>query len=117
MNRWDIPDWLEKEVKARDKACVYCSVQMIEPMPLRGPRKAAATWEHIINDAIIVTRENIARCCMECNASKGTKRLSDWMELSYCMKKGINKDTVLEAVKKALMRSPEDGVQHHRIPA
>jgi hypothetical protein len=26
---------------------------MIEGMPARGTRKAAATWEHIINDASI----------------------------------------------------------------
>jgi hypothetical protein len=62
MNIWGIPEWLESEVSARDKACVYCGVQMIEKVPSGGSRKAAATWEHIINDARIVTRENIARC-------------------------------------------------------
>jgi len=102
MNRWGIPDWLEEEVKSRDKTCVYCGVQMVEHMPRHGPRKAVATWEHIINDANIVTRENIARCCASCNSSKGTKDLSDWMQSSYCRKHGINKDTVAEVVKKAL---------------
>jgi len=24
MNPWGIPDWLEKEVKERDKTCIYC---------------------------------------------------------------------------------------------
>ena len=75
---------------------------MIEPMPWRGPRKASATWEHIINDASIITRENIARCCFSCNSSKGTKKLSDWIQSSYCIKRGINKDTVADVVKKAL---------------
>ena len=75
MNRWGIPDWLEKEVKMRDTACVYCGIKMIGQMPPRGSRKAAATWEHIINDARIITRENIARCCMACNSSKGKKAL------------------------------------------
>ncbi len=102
MNRWDIPDFLEEEVKARDKTCVYCGVQMVEHMPPRGPREAVATLEHIINDASIVTRDNIARCCASCNSSKGTKDLSDWMQSSYCRKHGINKDTVAEVVKKAL---------------
>ena len=102
MNRWGIPDWLEEEVKARDKTCVYCGVQMIEQMPLRGSRKTVATWEHIINDASIVTRENIARCCASCNSSKGTKDLFDWMQSNYCRKHGINKNTVAEVVKKAL---------------
>ena len=102
MNRWGIPDWLEEEVKARDKACVYCGTQLIEQMPRHGPRKAVATWEHIINDATIVNRENIARCCVACNSSKGTKKLVDWLQSSYCKKRGISKDTVAEIVKEAL---------------
>jgi hypothetical protein len=102
MNNWGIPDWLEEEVKERDKTCIYCGIQMIEKMPPSGPRKAVATWEHIINDARIVTRENIARCCVACNSSKGTKKLSDWIQSSYCKKRGITKDTVAEVVKEAL---------------
>ncbi len=102
MNRWGIPAWLEKEVKDRDKACIYCGIQMIEQMPPSAPRNAVATWEHIINDASIVTRENIARCCFACNSSKGTKKLSNWMKSNYCKKRGINKDTVAEIVKQAL---------------
>ena len=102
MNRWGIPDWLEEEVKARDKTCVYCGIRMIEQMPPGGRRKAVATWEHIINDARIVTRANIARCCAACNSSKGTKALADWLQSSFCKKRGINKDTVAEVVKKAL---------------
>ena len=103
MNNWGIPEWLEKEVKERDKACVYCGIQMIEQMPPRGPRRNVATWEHIINDASIVSLENIARCCVACNASKGTKNLSDWIQSSYCKMRGINKSTVAEVVKKALL--------------
>jgi hypothetical protein len=102
MNHWGIPDSLEREVKERDKTCVYCGTQMIEQMPPRGPRKTAATWEHIINDASIVTRENIARCCVACNSSKGTKKLSEWIQSSYCKKRGISKDAVAEVVKEAL---------------
>jgi 5-methylcytosine-specific restriction endonuclease McrA len=104
MNKWGIPDWLEKEVKERDKLCVYCGIKMIEKMPKNGPRKSVATWEHIINDARIINRENIALCCVACNASKGTKNLSDWLESSYCENKGINKDTVGEIIKKALRK-------------
>jgi 5-methylcytosine-specific restriction endonuclease McrA len=102
MNRWSLPDWLEEEVKARDQTCVYCGVRMIEQMPIRGSRKAVATWEHIINDASIVTRENIARCCVACNASKGSKKLSDWIQSPYCKERGISKDTVAVVVKEAL---------------
>ena len=102
MNHWGIPDWLEREVKERDKTCIYCGIQMIEQVSRGGPRKAVATWEHIINDARIVTRENIARCCVACNSSKGTKRLSEWIQSSYCKKRGISRDTVAEVVKEAL---------------
>ncbi len=107
MNRWGIPAWLEEEVKARDKVCVYCGVRMIEKVPKHGPRKAAATWEHIINDSSICTRENIARCCTSCNASKGTKDLSDWLQSSYCKKHGISRDTVAEVVRNALKAAGE----------
>jgi hypothetical protein len=79
---------------------------MIEKMPPRGPRKAVATWEHIINDASIITRENIARCCVACNSSKGTKSLYDRLQSNYCKKRGINKDTVAEVVKEALRLYP-----------
>jgi hypothetical protein len=102
MNSSGIPDWLEEEVKERDKACVYCGVQTVDRMPPNGPGKAIATWEHMINDANIVTHENIARCCVACNSSKGTKKLSGWMRSSYCKKRGINKDTVAQSVKEAL---------------
>ncbi|MFH0785083.1 MAG: HNH endonuclease, partial [Pseudomonadota bacterium] len=99
---WGIPDWLEREVKERDKTCVYCGIQMIERILPHVPRKTVATWEHIINDASIVTRENIARCCAACNSSKGAKKLSEWIQSGYCKDNGISKDTVAEVVKKAL---------------
>ncbi len=102
MNNWGIPGWLEKEIKERDRTCVYCGIQMIEKMPPTGPRKALATWEHIINDENIINRENIARCCVACNSSKGAKKLSDWIQSSYCKKHGINENTVAEIVKEAL---------------
>ena len=102
MNYWGIPEWLEEEVRARDTKCVYCGIQMMESIPRRGPRKAAATWEHIINDAAIVTRENIARCCAACNSSKGPKSLAKLIESSYCKARGITEDTVADVVKEAL---------------
>lgn len=105
MNRWGIPKSLEQEIKARDKDCVYCGVHLIEAVPLGSPRKAMATWEHIINDASIVTPENIVRCCAACNSSKGTKALSDWMRSDYCKKNSINKHTVALIVRKTLRRS------------
>jgi disulfide oxidoreductase YuzD len=75
---------------------------MVEKVPLGGSRKLVATWEHIINDASIITRKNIARCCASCNSSKGTKKLTDWLESNYCKKKNINENTVAPIVKNAL---------------
>lgn len=102
MNRWGIPKLLEDEIKARDKVCVYCGVRLIDVIYSGSCRNAKATWEHIINDARIVTIDNIARCCAACNSSKGTKSLTDWIESPYCKRKGINRGTVAPVVKKAL---------------
>ena len=105
MNRWGIPEWLEREVRQRDRACVYCRVPMVESPTADGSRKSVATWEHIINDARIVTPQNIARCCASCNSSKGTNALAVWIESSYCKRRGIRPDTVAEVVKQALRLS------------
>lgn len=104
MNKWKIPDWLENEVRDRDQNCVYCGVLMIEKMPKKGPRKTIATWEHIINDAEIINRDNIALCCVACNASKGAKILCDWIHSEYCRKKNITQETVADIIKQALRK-------------
>jgi hypothetical protein len=102
MNIWNIPEWLENEVRTRDKTCVYCGVEMLHKVPRGSSRKEAATWEHIINDAQIVTRENIALCCSACNSSKGQKPLAVWLRSTYCVARGINENTVAQIVKEAL---------------
>jgi len=103
MNNWNIPDWLEREVKDRDRSCVYCRIEFGSS---QETRKSLATWEHIVNDARVINRENIARCCFSCNSSKGTKKLSDWLESDYCKKRGITKDTVAEVIRMALVIDP-----------
>lgn len=102
MNSWNIPDSLEREVRARDKNCVYCGVEMLQKVSCGSLRNAVATWEHIINDARITTRENIAMCCCACNASKGQKALEDWLQSIYCVKRGVTESTVAQIVKDAL---------------
>ncbi|HCU01687.1 TPA: HNH endonuclease [Candidatus Nomurabacteria bacterium] len=99
MNNWNIPEELEKEVRERDKVCVYCGVEFGIS---KNNRKTLASWEHIINDAKIITRDNIARCCAACNASKGIKKLSDWVNSKYCKEKGRNKNRVAPVVRDAL---------------
>ena len=101
MNRWNIPAWLEREVIDRDRCCVYCGVEFVVPAPKRG---CAPSWEHIINDARIVTRENIARCCISCNASKGTKDLATWLQSKYCRTRGIAANSVAAIVRAFLTR-------------
>ena len=99
MNRWNIPDWLEREVTERDRCCIYCGVEFVSPAPTRS---RAPSWEHIINDARIVTRENIARCCISCNASKGTKDLAAWLQSNYCRTRGITAKSVAAVVRQLL---------------
>ena len=98
-NNWNIPDWLENEVRKRDRACVYCGIEFT---PAKISKKSAASWEHIINDAKIITRKNIVLCCCGCNASKGQKQLSTWLQSNYCKDRGITADSVAPIIKQAI---------------
>lgn len=101
-NRWNIPAWLEREVVGRDVACVYCGTTFVADPVARRSRRS---WEHIVNDVRIITRENIALCCLGCNASKGAKLLEVWLESPYCKKRGITKESVSVVIKAALAGS------------
>ena len=98
-NNWKIPAWLEMEVRARDNACVYCGTPFTSS---KVSKKSAASWEHIINDEKIITRENIALCCCGCNASKGQKQLSVWLQSKYCQEGGITKESVAPIIKQEI---------------
>ena len=106
MNRWNIPDWLEREITERDTSCVYCGVGF---SPAKGQHAARASWGHIVNDARIVNRENIAKCCVSCNSSKGAKDLLEWLYSKYCLTRGINADTVALVVRSAIVSRPSLG--------
>lgn len=99
MNRWNIPDWLEREIIERDRRCVYCGVEFTAQS---ASRRDQPSWEHIINDARIITRENIVKCCVGCNASKGTKNLVEWLDSTYCRTHGITRESVASVVRSAL---------------
>ena len=103
MNRWNIPQALENEIIYRDKNCVYCGVKF----GICGTRKSKQSWEHIVNDERIITRENIALCCMSCNSSKGAKLLEDWLNSKYCLERNITKYSVAEVIKNALKNPPK----------
>ena len=100
-NQWNIPPWLENQVKERDTACVHCGSALL---PHQQSVKASASWEHIINDASLISRENICLCCRSCNASKGQKPLSAWLQSRYCKARSINAKTVAPIIKQALAR-------------
>lgn len=95
-NRWGIPKEVEEQVKKRDLNCVYCGTSFDNTF---YNHKTRPTWEHIINDIRINGTENIALCCGSCNASKGTKKLQDWLNSKYCSMKGITNKSVAQVVK------------------
>jgi hypothetical protein len=99
MNRWNIPAWLEREVVERDRSCVYCGTSFGQ---VSAARRTHRSWEHIVNDARIRTRENIALCCIGCNASKGAKGLTAWLQSRYCLDRGITERSVAPVVQAAL---------------
>ncbi|NJB36620.1 HNH endonuclease [Croceivirga sp. JEA036] len=103
-NKWGIPIEVEKHVLSRDRCCVYCGVIFTKN---NNSRKTKQSWEHIVNDIRINGTDNIALCCISCNASKGCKSLEDWLKSKYCKDKGITKDTVAFVVKEAIKNKPE----------
>jgi len=103
-NRWGIPKDVEEFVKNRDIECVYCGVVFSTE---NNSRKDKPSWEHIVNDIRINGTDNIALCCISCNASKGSKLLEDWLKSDYCKKKEITIDSINEVVKMALRNPPK----------
>lgn len=97
MNNWGIPQDIEDYVRARDLRCIYCNIVFNN-----NERRSAASWEHIINDASIITIDNIALCCIGCNASKGQKKLEDWLNSDYCKSKGITIHSIAPIAQKYL---------------
>ena len=94
---------MERSIRDRDQTCVYCGIAFLDSDANHGSRKRVATWEHIVNDATIITLENIALCCNLCNASKGAKDLVVWLSSDYCQRKGITADSVASVVQAHLV--------------
>ena len=100
-NRWGIPKEVEEIVLKRDLKCIYCGCDFEDS---KVSYKTRPTWEHIINDIRINGPDNVGLCCGSCNASKGQKKLEDWLNSKYCINKGITKDKVSQTVKKYLKK-------------
>ena len=96
--RWQIDRDLAVEVLARDVRCIYCSREF----SFAGPRASFPSWEHIVNDLTIVNAQNIALCCVGCNASKGRKALEAWLESAYCKERDITLSSMAPIATQAL---------------
>ena len=97
-NSWGIPKAVEDAVLERDRRCVYCGCEF-------GVERAKKrSWEHIINDITINGLDNIALCCVGCNASKGAKLLKAWVYSENAKRRGINEETLAQVVKNALQK-------------
>jgi len=98
-NKYGIPEKDEKEIRARDKACVYCRKAMKEYSSAQGTPGDKATIEHLNNDGPFNEKSTLAICCGSCNASRGNKELANWFKMPYCKERNINEETVAEPVK------------------
>jgi 5-methylcytosine-specific restriction endonuclease McrA len=96
-NTYGISKQDERDVRARDKTCVYCGILMKQyPHAISA---SGATIEHFKNNGPMQKKYNVAICCRRCNSSKGTMSLSAWFKTPYCREKKINKETVSKPVK------------------
>ncbi len=84
------------QIRARDTKCVYCGRKFEN-----GVRPSI---EHIINDITMISFENIAICCIGCNASKGQKSLSVWLTSEYCINRKIGVESISPVISEALAK-------------
>src|SRR5260370_25243541 len=101
-NTYGISEQDEREIRARDKKCVYCHILMKRSSRARGPSEA--TIEHFNNDGPFDKKHSVAICCRSCNSSRPDKSLSDWFKTSYCDDNEIKTETVAKPVKQYLRR-------------
>ena len=109
-NKYGIPEEDEKEIRARDKTCVYCHKKMQKPQ--KGVSRCDwATIEHLNFDGPFyrkdgLQKKDLAICCFSCNASRGKKKLEDWFKAPYCLGKDkkIDETTVTKPVKEYFRR-------------
>jgi 5-methylcytosine-specific restriction endonuclease McrA len=96
-NTYGISEQVERAIRARDKACVYCGILMKQSPHAR--RASGTTIEHFNNDGPLKEKYNVAICCRRCNSSKGTKSLAACFKTPYCCEKKITAETVSKPVK------------------
>jgi hypothetical protein len=102
-NKFGIPGNVLSQIKARDKACVYCRKAMVYPYVAKNSADCA-TIEHLNFDGPFYWRDrlrahDVVLCCGSCNSSRGKKKLTDWFATAYCIDKNINAKTVAAPVR------------------
>lgn len=105
---WKIPRVLALQVIARDLQCIYCRHVFAAPYTVRA---TCPSWEHIINDLSLVNLDNIALCCVSCNASKGEKPLGTWLDSEYCETRGISNNSIAAVASAILSRIASDRIE------
>src|SRR6187549_3873635 len=101
--RWGIPRDVAVQVLARDTNCIYCRRDF---GPTLENRAAVPSWEHIVNDVLLASIQNIGLCCVSCNSSKGAKSVEEWLNSTYCQVRGITGATIAPTVRNTL-----DGIE------
>jgi 5-methylcytosine-specific restriction endonuclease McrA len=103
-NDWGISEEDEAKLRRKYKRCVYCPVKMKPHPHSPGTPNDKATFEHIDNNEKNLKPWNICMCCGRCNKSKGSKKLSAWLQSGYFEKYKINKGKVAQIIKDYLKR-------------
>jgi len=99
-NKYGIPEKELKQIRARDKTCVYCHKKMTNSKN-GGWRGDWATIEHLNHLPPWNNPKTVVICCGSCNSSRGNKTLLDWFQTKYCLdrNRNININTVAKVVK------------------
>jgi 5-methylcytosine-specific restriction endonuclease McrA len=105
-NSYGIPESELEKIRARDKKCVYCGKQMIDPYDPKN-HADSATIEHLSPIRPFYWHEgmkidNIVICCGACNSSRSSMRILHWFKTGYCKNHNINEKTVARPVKEYL---------------
>lgn len=102
-NKYGLPEDALKRVRARDKRCVYCGADMVQPR--QGTSTCNwATIEHLNHLPPWDNPATIAICCGSCNSSRGAKPVLKWFASDYCRDKGIGPTTVARPVLEYIRR-------------
>lgn len=101
-NKYGIPLDVEQRLRARDSACVYCSI----PFSMED-RRRWPTIEHLSEKPPFhwsegLKEDGLAICCWSCNSSRRHKTLQDWFCSPFCRDRSIGQDTVAAPVQRYL---------------